>query len=397
MPTQGSATVTLQNGNIGGRVADNDRVMCICMTGATEGTVVAGTPFLVSNPAAITALGLTEGNNPLAVKYFDKYVKEAEDKGIAQFQLYVLLVSNTMTINQMANVTNDQGAKKVLDFAKGNARIIAVLSDDTAVYDGDPAIDTTNGINADCYDAMNELQTLCNSYATANTPLRGIVGCTSFTGDATDLTELPEGAKNRVMMVIGDSESGNGCDLGTVMGRLAAIPVQRKISRVKDGPIQSTTAFIGATSADVYADTQTIVTRGFVTFKKFPNKAGFYFTGDYMATDDTDDYNTMSRGCVIDKAHALLYATYVEEIDEEVNVNDDGTIDANYAKYLEGLGTNAINLNMVALRNCASVRIFVDPTQNVVTTNEVAISAEITPVGYSHSIPIKLGFALTSE
>jgi len=133
--------------------------------------------------------------------------------------------------------------------------------------------------------------------------------------------------------------------------------------------------------------------KAFITFRTFPNKSGFYFTGDPTCTATTDDFDTIARGRVIDKAHILAYATYVEEVDNEVQVNADGTLNAGYCKYLEQQIINQINLTMTANNEVSGVNCFIDPSQNVLATNMVNVVLKITPVGYSSEINVTLGFS----
>lgn len=391
-------TVALGNGSLGGAIASADGAMGIIMTGATEGTATAGTPFLVTNEAEITALALTTGNNPLAVKFFTNFLAETKLLGVNQFELYVILVTTATKVNTMCSSSNANGVVKLINFANGKIKIVAAVSNDTLVYPGGTGLTTTAGINADCYTAITNLQATLASYAALpyNWPMRGIVGCTSFTGTASDLTDITANTTNRVMAFIGDTASGDGCAMGLVMGRLAAIPVQRKISRVKDGPVSSTTAYIATTAAESYASTTTITGKGFNTFKTITNKNGYYFTGDQTACATTDDYHFMCRGRVIDKAHRIIVEVYNNEIDDEVDTNDDGTIDANSAKSLEAKAETAGKTNMVALDNCKEFNVTVDPDQNVDATSTIGINANVKGKGYSTTFNVNLGFKPTT-
>jgi len=386
--------ISESNGNIGGLIATSDGTVGIVMTGATEGTVTAGTPFSVGSATDITALGLTNTNNAAAVKFFADFLAESANQNINQFKLFVLLVASTMKVNQMADNTNANGAKKLMDYAAGKIRVIAVMSNDTLVYPGGTGLTQVGGINDDCYTAIANLQTLCAAYATAQKPCRGIVAGTSFNGTAANLIDQTANTKNKVLCLIGDTVSGTGCALGVLLGRIAAIPVQRKISRVKDGAIQSTTAFISTTSADVYASTEAIYDKGFVTFRQFASKTGFYFGGDQTCSATTDDYHLFCRGRVSDKARVLGYAVLVNEIDDEVLTVAGGQIDPGYAKWLESLVVNQLKLQMVAVGNCSAVDAFVDPAQNIVSTSQLNMVLKIRPVGYNSDIEVVLGYEL---
>jgi hypothetical protein len=47
---------------------------------------------------------------------------------------------------------------------------------------------------------------------------------------------------------------------------------------------------------------------------------------------------------------------------------------------------------MVANKECSAVSCFIDPAQNILGTNILNVVLKITPVGYSDTIDIALGF-----
>jgi hypothetical protein len=234
---------------------------------------------------------------------------------------------------------------------------------------------------------------MANDFFTQQKPFRALIGGTSFNGTATALTNFGStGTNNRVSMLVGDTVTGPGAALGLLMGRIASIPVQRKVSRVKTGALSNTTAYIATTKAEQYTDAGSMHDKGYITFRTFPNKSGYYFTGDPTAVATTDDYALLCRGRVIDKAQTIAYATFVDEVDDEVPVNTDGTLSPGYTKYLEQKILNQINLIMTANREISSAACFIDPAQNVISTNKVNVVLKITPVGYASDIEVQLGF-----
>ncbi|MGN6568234.1 MAG: DUF2586 family protein [Flavipsychrobacter sp.] len=384
-----NVNITLANGALGGVIQTADGVAGAVLTGASAGSIVAGTPFLVTSLSDAATQGLVSATNPFAYRQVKEFYDEAGDGA----QLYLMLVPSTMKVKDIADKTNAAGAIKLLNFAAGKIKVLGIMTDDTAVYPGGTGLTTTAGINDDVYTAAGDMQTLAEQFFDQETPFRAVIGGTSYTGTATALTDMTTHNYNRVAILIGDTASGSAAAIGLLLGRLAVIPVQRKISRVKTGALTNTTAYIGSTSADKYIDTSVLNDKAFITFRTFPNKSGFYFTGDPTCTNTTDDFDTIARGRVIDKAHILAYATYVEEVDNEVPVNTDGTLNAGYCKYLEQQIINQVNLTMTANNEVSGVDCFIDPTQNVLATNTVNVVLKITPVGYSSQINVTLGFS----
>ena len=386
-------TVNLEQGNIGGLVATTDGIAGIVMTGATEGSVTAGTPLVVYNATEIAALGITLANNPLAYNILNQIVQETANMGINSFELYLLFTATSLKVNQMADVSNANGAKKLVDYAGGRIKTICVVSNDDTVYPGGTGLTITAGINADCSTAITNLHSLCNTYAAVQWPMRGIVALTSFSGTAADLAAQTSNTKNRVRAFIGNVDAaGKYSAVGLLVARIMSVPVQRKVSRVADGSLGITTLYINTTAADQYTGTSTIKSKGIITLGKVPLKAGYYFTDDVTCSATIDDYHLAPRGRVIDKAAVIAYQTFVESVDDEVPVETDGTIDAGYAKTLETQITQQIELTMLANKEISAVRASIALDQNVVTTSQLRVVLKITPVGYAQDIIISLGF-----
>lgn len=390
----GGVNITIENGNLGGATQTNDGVLGVVITGVSEGGgYTLGTTILVTSMIDVATAGITVANNPYAIKELQEFYNNAP----VGAQLYVMLTANTVTVASMADKTNVNGAKKLLDYAQGVIKVIGLLADDKAIHTAGGTITITNGCNADVYTAATNLKALIADYVTAENPLRGIIGVTSYAGVAANLTTINSGTtNNRVALVIGDTRSYDatytGAAVGMCLGRIAAIPVQRKISRVEDGPVSSTTAFLSTVALTLTnGDMATIAGKGFITLKMFSNLSGFFWSGDTTATATTDDFYFLARGRVIDKAQRLVYALLVQKVDGEVPTNPDGTIDAGYAKDLETKINSAIDTNMIALKNVSSVVSRIDPAQNILATSTLNVVVEITAVGYSSTINVKLG------
>jgi Protein of unknown function (DUF2586) len=88
----------------------------------------------------------------------------------------------------------------------------------------------------------------------------------------------------------------------------------------------------------------------------------------------------------------LAYTTFVQEVDDEVPVNPDGTLDAGFCKWLSQQIINQINNTMTADKEISDVSCFIDPAQNILSTNELNVVLKVLPVGYATEIEISLGF-----
>ncbi len=388
--------ITLANGQLGQSLQTEDGVVGMVLTGAIDGTgsYALGTPILITSLNGLTEAGITDDGNEFAVRQVTNFYKEAGTGA----KLYLLLVANTLTVADMADYDNDAGAKALLDYAQGEIRVLGIMSDDTAVG----TITVTDGLNEDVYTALENMEVMAANYFAQQWPFRCVVGGTSYSGVPAELANLKTFSYSRSAVLVGDTtDDVPGAAIGLLLGRIAAIPVQRKVSRVKDGPAATTTAFLGDSPIEnVPYDAPLIAGKGYITWQQYPREAGYYWSGDRTAVINTDDYAYLSRGRIIDKAHIIAYATLLQEVDDEVPVDpDSGKMDVGYCRTLEQMIENAINLAMTSNGEVVSITVFVDPDQNVLSTGEISVNMGIVPYGYSSVINVTLGYsnpALTS-
>jgi len=387
----GSVNITLADGQLGATLQTNDGITGIVVTGITDtGGYTVGTPTYVTSMADVASAGITATSNPFAIKQLQEFYDQAGDGA----ELYLMLVPPTMTVSQMADNANANGAKKLLDFAAGQIKVLGLLSDDIAIAGGGGTITVTDGLNEDVYTAASNMVVMAEAYFAAEKPFRCVIGGTHYSGISSSLTNETTGTtNNRTAILIGDTASGVSACVGLLLGVVSSIPVQRKISRVRSGALTNTEAYLGITALEsTGGDTATIAGKGFITFTTYPNVSGYFFSGDPMLTATTDDYCMLARGRVIDKAHVLAYTTFIQEVDDEVPVNADGTLDSGFCKWLSQQIVNQINNTMTANKEISDVSCYIDPSQNILSTNTLAVVLKVTPVGYATNIEITLGF-----
>ena len=381
--------ITLANGQLGATVQTNDGVVGLVCTGGIDGYALnAG--LLITSMANAAVQGVTAAGSPFLYRQLNDFFTLAGSGS----QIYVLPVTNTVTLGQM-----DSYAASLRAFAQGKIKVMGITTDDTEVYGG--AVTVTNGLNADVYTLLAAMVTECANAFAAQQPYRCIIGGTSYNGVPADLVDETAGTtNNRCAILIGDNGNAPGgatdqACVGALLGDIATLPVQRKISRVRNGPMPNVVANIGAITVGDAAhagDYSVIAEKGFITWWTYPNVAGLYWSGDDTCSAKTDDYHYLARGRVIDKAHILAYTTFVQEVDDEMAVNADGTLDAGFCKWLSAQIVNQINTAMTANGEISSVSCFIDPSQNILANNQLAVVLKIVPVGYATDIEVTLGF-----
>ncbi len=281
-------------------------------------------------------------------------------------------------------------APALLDAAKGKIRKLGIAKEAASTSSGNDAI------SVDVTKALVKGQVLADEYAAKFKPFRFLVDGREFNGTVSGLPDMRASAFNRGgVLLASTTASSKNSEIGFAIGYMAKLPVQRKISRVKNGPLPITAAYFthGKTTESLENSWNAIHDKGYIFFRTFAGKAGYFFSDDPTATAITDDYAYFSRGFVIDKALVIAYQVYVNEIGDEIATDASGKLPPAVVKNLQGKVENAISLQMLSNAEASSVQAIIDHTQDVVTTGKLKITLRVRPVGYANFIDILLGFS----
>lgn len=387
--------IYFQNGTIGSSTPSDDAVVGLVATGvAVTDKFVLGTSYLVTSLEGLTALGITSAvndANALIYKTVSEFYKEAPQGT----KLWIYGVADTVLLSDMVDTTKVHG-KGILNAANGAINFLMLAKKNATGFT--PTI--TAGLEADVALAITNAQALGEWAATAKyAPIFTIVPGRHYGGTASALTDLTAADNNRVCVMIGDSASGSlDAAVGLLAGRIAAIPVQRSVARVKTGAIKVPSLYIGSVIPEM-GDSDIINDKGYITFRNFVGKAGYYFTDDKMATASTDDYALIPRRRTIDKAYRIGYVTMVNELSDEVAVTDAGKISAPIAKSIQNAVETAIENGMVGNLGVdpgnakdTGVECYIDVNQNIVSSSTLIAALKVKPFGYAKYIDVYLGF-----
>jgi hypothetical protein len=346
---------------------------------AVSGKMTLGTPITLYGVADAEANGIDATNNPTAYKQVSDFYAEAGNGA----KLYVIVSGSAKMSEDFSDM-----AVKLAEYAGGKISVLGVTQ---GLNQGD---EVSGGLNSDVATAITAAQSFADNSQKAIRPLNVVLDGCGYTGNAEDLTDLTSGSNNRVSVLLGSKDNSKHACIGLLMGRLASIPVQRKISRVKDGAVAGIeTAYLtdGEKIEGREATLDTIHDKGYIVLRQFTGLSGWYFSSDVTATDVTDDLNTISHNRIIDKVIRIAYKTYVNEIDDDVEIDADrGTIDATIISYLKGQIETQVNGNMtdeVSKFHCE-----IDADQNILSGLPLQVRLFIVPKGYLSNIQVNIGF-----
>ncbi|MDD3079094.1 MAG: DUF2586 family protein [Paludibacter sp.] len=329
-------------------------------------------------------LGISSSSNADAYRH----ITEFYDIAGSGAKLWIMLVSDTTKLSAMVDSTLLVcPAKTILN--AGNGEIVA-LGIAAAPDDGLDDVTTVDGLDAEVKTARTKGQVLAMDYLAKIMPFVLVVEGRKMT-NAESLADLHEESNYRTSVALFSSKNDQSASVGSVLGQIAAISVQQKISRVKNGAIPVDTAYLSdGVAISGREDLATIHDKGYIIARQFSGKAGYYFNSDYTATGLTDDLGTISHIRVIDKALKIAYNTYIEELDDDVEVNDDGTLHASVASYLKQKIENQVNSSMDGEISDFAAQI--DTTIDILSGNSQKIYLNITPKGYLNPIEVVLSF-----
>ena len=378
------------NGGLGQLAASTDRVGIVSIGAAIAGLAMSTNTLLVTLKQA-EQLGITLAAHPVLWRA----IKEFYDEAGAGTELYLRHLPNTTTLVNLftAPPASNTLIQPLLDYANGRIKVLSIVRVPATSY---VPSTTANKIDIDVISALPLAQAYFTELWKLHKMCRFLLPAIGFTGDFVGLKDLKTMTANACAVVIGSTQASAEAAMGLVLGRIARIPVMRNIGRVKEGSLKKVTnAYIKVAGVieNINDINLTILNdKGYIFIRRYFGKEGYYFNNDFTSTAATDDYNRLARARVIDKAHSIVYNTYINELLDEVQIDDTGKIASGVISYMESIIEKAINILMTAAGEISAVKVFIDPNQNILATNKLLVKVSITPVGVLETIEVELGF-----
>ncbi len=374
---------------LGGLADVGDKVAGLICTGETiTGKVELGKSYQIFSLKEAEDLGISETENTFAYKHVKSFYDLAGNGAV----LWIMLVSKTTTMTKMLEKTGNF-APQLISNAKGEIRVLGVVKE--------PKNNETlaNGLDKDVQTAVVQGQKLAEHFEQKYMPFRVVVSGNAWNGKVADLKDYTETDLNKVSCLLGGETEEKYGAIGLLLGRATAIPVQRKIHRVKDGNVLPLVAyFTDGTTIDSKADQwDAIDDKGYIFFRTFAGRSGYYFSGDKTLTRSTDDFKTLSNGFVMDKALLISYDVLVAELSDEVLLSEDGSIHPAIIKSWQTKLEGNLEKLMVQNGELSAVSVEINPKQNVLQLGKVVVGIKLLPVGYAEMIEVNIGFTTKTD
>ncbi len=386
-----NVTFEINKSGLGRTAGEIGKVPGLIISGVGVGSnLILGDSYQVFSLKEAENLGIDEDNNAFAHKQILDFYNEARSGA----PLWVMLVGEDVTMTEMGDI-NEAYANKLINDANGDIRVLGFI----AKTPESPQIEY--GLQDDVTTAVVKIQHLADECTKKYMPFRAMVSGSAFSGNVSQLKDYKESEFNRVSMLIGNNDRAQEASIGLALGRLARIPTQRSMARVKDGAaIELAAYFTNGVRVEALTDAwDAIHDKGYTFFRTFSGKSGYFFTDDQTLTGNDDDFSALARGLVIDEALLIAYRRLTEELNDDVNISEDGKIHPAVIKYWQSAVESEIEGLMLqpGREKISAVQCEIDPNQNILQNDGWEATLDIIPKGYNKHIRVKLGFTTKIE
>lgn len=383
-----NVNIVIGNGNMGNISLSDDGIAGLILTGAAVANKLElNKVYVLGSTLELPKLGITAETNPLAHKEITAFYNVAGEGA----ELHLLVVGEATTLTQMCSQDADSPLRKLVNSAAGRIRLVGINRNTPADYE----MTAEKGLDADVITAIASAHTVAEDFLTSIAPFRVLLPALGWDGQTDSLYKPREGSYNRVSVVMAsDGKFGASklysAAIGQVLGRAAKISVHQNLGRVRDGAIAPKGYLTdGKTPEEHFSLMNLLEDAGYIFYRTFVGKNGYYLNGDATATDLADDYCFLSSGRVIDKAMVVTYRTYIDDILDNIQVDPaKGTIPVSICKSFEASIIRAVNTSMGD--EMSSFTAYIDPNQNILANGQMTITCKIVPLATLREITVNL-------
>lgn len=381
--------IVIQNGQLG-KTAEIARKYALVGSGATATGLALGVSKQFFDIDEVKAAGIDAAFDTSNTVEVFKQCQEYYDKAGKGAELWLMMVSKTVTMAQMADKNNSY-AKKLMEDAGSALTMLGIFRTPDNAY----APTITEGLDPDVRAAELKAEELVRLFRAENNPLRMVIGARDFQGTASALRDFRTSDSNGVQLCFFETLSGKKTGaVGYLLGLYASLPLQRKISRRKNGALGLEDAYMtnGLSTLGYKNSWDSMHDKGYVFAIKIPNETGFFLNDDSSCSPKTDDYSVISRGLVIDKAQRISANVLENELHDDFDVDEKGFPDPAVIKNIQNEVERNITAQMIP-ENITEVRVVINPKQNLLSQTTFKIEKiGVRPKGFADFIDVNLGF-----
>lgn len=389
--------ITKTNGGLGRTNPAGDMISGLITQGVV---VVAGaqldTVYRLKGIKDAITLGLDENydtaNKVLVYEHINEYFRINPDG-----DLYLMIVSQNLSVTDMVNPSLSTYAKKLLIEAQGKVKQLGVSFNPTQI------ITDFSNVTA----AIPLAQALADQEYTSHRPVSIILEGAGFDYSA-GFNFRNQNSKS-VSVMVGQSLSiankviggtkyyEKYAAIGTVLGAISKASVNENIAWVEKfnlygGSLLS--AGISNTPIVSIPDgvLDTLNDNGTIFFRNHIGRAGIYFNDSPTCISLTDDFSFIENNRTIDKAVRAIREILLPRLNSPVLIDQaTGKLSPEIVKSYEADGRRALE-TMLKSEEISSMDVFVDPNQNILSSSELQVQFSLVPTGTARKISVTIGF-----
>lgn len=253
---------------------------------------------------------------------------------------------------------------------------------------------------------VSALQSILEQFDGVSSAVGVLTADLSAENDLSTLDDLT-GANDKVYVDIAQSGQGVGADLfvsesvsigtvGATLGTIAAASVAESIAEVGQFDVAGNELDVLAFSnGDSYesktlAELQSIAEKRYGFLRKYRGYAGSFFAHSNTCSS-AGDYDSIEKNRVIGKAERIIRSALLPKLNSTVLINSDGSLQAEDVASYEELANAGLDL-MIRNRELSAGAVTIDPTQDVLGTDELVIDVDLIPLGKATTISINISF-----
>ena len=381
-------------GGLGRQQPTDDGISALITQGVAVG--VAGglnlnTDYEIRSALAADALGILPANGYTTTRRHIAEYFRLNPGGI----LIVRVIPQSLTLSDMLDRT-ESNAQQLLINANGRVKQLAVVLNPAAGY----APTIVAGINADVTAAVAKGQALAMAEFVAHRPVFILVAGHQLAADLTTVTDQRAQNAEFVSVVVG-TDHGNAPGepaIGAALGAIAAARVNESIAWVRKFPLTGNGSFTQAGLSNGFSnaallpgDLAALSDKGLIVVRQHAGLDGFYFSDTPTCTLASSDYAYLENVRTTNKAARIVRRALLPSLNGPVPVNSDGTLQAQAVGELQGQAVAALTASMIQAGEISQLAVYIDPTQNVISTSVLQVRVSLIPVGVARQINVTLG------
>jgi hypothetical protein len=175
-------------------------------------------------------------------------------------------------------------------------------------------------------------------------------------------------------------------------GRRAARPAQEDVGRVASGPLVGVARLL----RDEYV-TPGLDEARFTTARTYPAYAGYFLTQGRLMAPPGSDFELDQYRSVMDLACTVAYQAGLRFVNDSILVDPatGGIAERDAIRvegYIAGMLRAALKGKVSEENGQPAVRVWVDRTENILSSRRLPVSVSIIPLGYAKYVTVDIGF-----